>query len=216
MATTRSGSAVDPFYQSREWLLGDGAQKRWARFVASRGNIVLPTYAMSDEDSSRTKAPVLYAPDGGLLVAPDALVLRNGRGPRWHEVKAKGAPTWRWTQRRWEHGCDWSLVCEYRQVQRQTGSPVFIVVHEELTPEDPARESPLVPADFWLIIPLAKALVRGQRRPTWPGGCKRPRDRGRRGMGGLLWARDEMDRVRLEPVKPAERKPEPDDEPFPF
>jgi hypothetical protein len=191
MAIKPPTSSRDAFYDSREWHMGDTAQKRWVRVVAAHGHTVLPTYAMSDA-AAATKAPILYAPDNRQLIAPDALVLHPKRSPSWHEVKAKAQPTWRRVDRCWEHGCDYSLFVEYFEVMLQTNAPVLLVVHENLVPSNPFADSPLVPGDVWLLISLIQIGSMGERRTTWPGGARRPWDRGRRGQGGILWPRTEM------------------------
>lgn len=186
------GEVTDKFYESREWIMGDSAQKQWARRVASTGKVVLPTYGMDDVDSS-TKAPVLFC-DEGLIVAPDMLVMSRNGDSRWHEVKAKAVPTWRRFRPgpRWEHGIDFSLLGEYQDVERQTGSAVWFVVREESSPGDPARESKLDGPPLWLAITLQDAVRHGERRPEWPGGKSNPSRRGRHGEGGWLWPRAAM------------------------
>lgn len=179
-------SATSAFYSSREWLLGDGAQRQWAERMARGGNVVLPTYCMSD-DKAQTKAPMLLTGDK-LLVAPDMLIMGNEKVPRWHEVKAKAKPSWFRKHRRWEHGCDYSLLLDYREVQRKTGSAVAIIVHEVASPTDPFTDSPLKVSSVWLGIWLSRAFEVGEERPLWPRGF----GSARRGLGGWLWARNEM------------------------
>lgn len=179
--------------QGREWALGDMAQQRWARILARRGNAALPVYGM-DEVDARTKAPVLFAL-AGLLVVPDVLCLHPTRGNTWHEVKAKSIPGFYRKLQRWEHGTDWSLVAEYQDVQRATGVPVWLIVFEERSPVDDERESPLVPSGLYLGLSLSEAVAAGEHRPTWPGGQAAPSNRGRRGEGGLLWPRSIMRRL---------------------
>ena len=184
----------DTFYETREWKIGDSAQQRWARIVANGGSVVLPTYGMDEVDAA-TKAPVLFTCDG-LLVAPDLLVMSHGQS-KWNEVKAKSQPTWRRFSPgpRWEHGCDYSLRLEYERVRDKSGSEVFIVVNEIVSPVDPNADSELMQSDEWLVISLSKAIETGDRRSDWPGGKKNPQRRGRKGMGGWFWARSAMDRV---------------------
>jgi len=178
------------FCDSREWKIGDSAQKLWARIVAGKGAVVLPTYDMVETDTA-SKAPMLFTNDG-LLVAPDLLVMSRGKPPKWNEVKAKAKPGWYRIKHRWEHGFDYSLVREYQQVQNLSGAPVYIVVNELASPLDNNNESPLTGPEMWFAISLSNAMTKGERRPTWPGGRRRPNDRGRRGEGGWLWARNDM------------------------
>lgn len=106
----------------------------------------------------------------------------------------KSMPIWRrfTPGPRWEHGCDWATVQEYRDVQERLGFPVVIVVYERQTPEDATADSPLVPSDYRLTIPLDHAIEVGDHRLDWPGGKFHPERRGRDDLGGLLWARSDM------------------------
>ena len=183
---------MNDFYSTAEWIKGDGAQREWATYVANQGLVVLPTYNMGD-DLAENKAPVLLTADG-VLTAPDLLVTGAQASTRWHEVKAKSRPSWRRFHPgpRWEHGCDWCLAMEYKEVQTKTGFSVFIVVHEDRSPQDTGTESPLSGPESWLTIPLSKALDVGEHRKDWPGGKANPNRRGKRQMGGLLWDRSQM------------------------
>jgi hypothetical protein len=186
---------MNDFYSTAEWIMGDGAQREWARFVAGTGMVVLPTYVMSDQ-AAENKAPVLLTAEG-TLTAPDLLVTGIQAETRWHEVKAKSRPTWRRCSPgpRWEHGCDWCLAMEYQQVEAETGFSVFIIVHEDASPLDMQKESKLEGPEAWLSIRLEKALKVGQHRTDWPGGRAQPWRRGKRKMGGLLWDRSQMQQV---------------------
>jgi hypothetical protein len=186
-----------PFKQSPEWLMGAKQQERWARFVAARGGVVLPTYGMQEVDSS-TKAPVLFHRDG-LLVVPDLLVLSRVKPSCWHEVKAKSTASWRRMPPgpRWEHGIDFSLLKEYSKVENLSGLMAIIVVHELSSPANLSRESQLTGQEAWLWMTLAECVKNGQRRPKWPGNGKHSR----KGLGGWLWARSEMHEIKVA-VKP--------------
>lgn len=193
--TKQDQSAVDPFRQTREWIMGDTVQKDYARKIAQAGGyVVLPTYGM-DDVSSATKAPVLFV-ESGLLIAPDIL-LCSPKKNMWQDVKAKSVPTWYRKKRRWEHGIDYSCAEEYLAVQKASGIKVGIVVHESRSPIDTQRESPLTGPPAYLFISLDDALLMGDRRTDWPGGKGDPKRRGRRGMGGLLWDRGVMLRIRF-------------------
>lgn len=182
---------MSDFYSTPEWKLGDAAQQRYAREKAAQGVNILPTYGMVAVDAA-TKAPVLFYKKG-ILIVPDLCLIQSGKC-QFHEIKAKSQPTWRRISPgpRWEHGCDYSLAEEYKRVVSETGAPVFIIVNEVASPLDPNRDSLLIPSDVWLLISLSRILDIGDRRRDWPGGKKRPNVRGRRGMGGLLWAGNEM------------------------
>lgn len=186
----------DGFYETPEWLLGDGAQKRWARAVAKNGRVVLPTYGMDDVDSS-TKAPVLFFNDE-LLIAPDILLLGGGKPPAWNDVKAKSIPTWRICKPgpRWEHGIDYACLTEYERVQSESGHRVYIVIHETRSPSNPLAKSELIESDTWLYMSIDDIRRSGDRRPDWPGGKLDKRRRGRKRLGGWLWDRRDMRLVR--------------------
>lgn len=184
----------EEFYELVEELcpgakMGDSAQKEWALHVASKGNVVLPSYGLQDV-AKETKAPVLFYL-GGNLVAPDMLIMSIEKGARWNEVKSKAEPSFYRIRQRWEHGCDYSLFEEYSRVEKSSGAGVFIIVSESKSPENEHKYSRLLPSNSWLSISLATARICGERRPNWPGG-ERDNRRGRRGMGGFLWPRSVM------------------------
>lgn len=178
------------FYESREWLMGDESQQRYARMKAERGVCSIPVYGMDNVDS-RTKAPVMFVTGERIMVVPDLLLMKDGRC-QWHEVKAKSRPTWRRLNPgpRWEHGCDYSLATEYRDIQDESGGIVFIVVHETMSPVDDFSESKLIQSDLWLVISISEAFRHGDHRQRWPNPSIG--DFGRRGKGGLLWPRSAM------------------------
>jgi len=150
---------------------------------------VLPTYDFK-ECTSATKAPTLIAGSlHELLVIPDVLSWHAVHGACWSEVKSKARPTYYRKLGRWEHGFDYSLLEEYERVERVTGVPVWIVVHEAFSPSDPDNDSPLQPANRWMVVRLRDAMKQGERRPLWPKRNGNLNDRGRHGMGGLLWPR---------------------------
>lgn len=181
---------------TREWIFGDSIQRQWAALMARRGSLVLPTHELQD-NAPGTKAPMLWTWEG-LLVSPDLLLFSVDGAHKWHEVKAKATATWHRNCQRWEHGCDFSLLREYSEVQERSGYPVFFVIFEELSPADPVRQFDMrhgrefLQVSRWLVISLAKVLEIGERRESWPGGTARPQARGRKGAGGWLWDRSRM------------------------
>ena len=149
------------------------ASKVFARILAARGNAVQPV-------------------SGDHPVDPGVLALNPTHGEAWYQVKAKSAPSYLRRLARWEHGVDVALIEEYEAIERDTGAPVWLVIHEARSPSDPTLESVLVKSGAYLGIRLANALLLGERRPEWPGGTGDPRNRGRDGRGGLLWPRSAM------------------------
>lgn len=188
--------------RTKEWAIGDTAQRKYAELCAGMGWTVAPMYAF-EECVTETKAPVMLVPgvanQAGLIVAPDLLLMRADKSPAWVDVKAKSVPSWRRVSPgpRWEHGCDLSIAEEYRAVQDRTGIECHIVVHEIRSPISDTSDSALVESGVWLAIGIADAFNVGQVRSDWPGGALHPQRRGRRGRGGLLWARSDMRRVAL-------------------
>jgi hypothetical protein len=181
------------------WTMGAAVERAYAQEVVKRGGVVMPLCAFVG-NSGFTGAPMMVTAKGW-RVAPDFLVVRHG-GALWAEVKAKSQPAYYFKRRRWEHGLDWYLVKHYRDVQRESGSPVWIIVYEEHSPTS-AEAAPewderhLTPyrcceeSGVWLYARLDAVIEAGERRKTWPDG-----QGGEHGHGGLLWPRDIMHQVR--------------------
>lgn len=191
---------MNSFKSTPDWAMGDEIQKRWAWNMSERGFLIMPVYNLEDVDQERklTIGARLFH-SAGKLIAPDILLLRGGKR-FWHEVKAKSQPTWRRCPPgpRWEHGCDLYNANEYRRVEDMSGIPVWIIVHEQNSPLNVSEESELEGPETWLGIHIGKAFEVGDQRPDWPGGKKQPERRGSKGMGGLLWPRNLMNRIVLE------------------
>lgn len=175
--------SCDDFRRRQEWKIGDAAQTEYARLAAMNGACVLPIYGM-DEVDARTKAPVMFT-GRDLLVVPDVLMFLDGH-VQWREVKAKTQASWRRLPPgpRYEHAIDYVLYEEYLEIERRTAAPVGIVICELSVPEDPNRESRMIPSQNWLYIPLSRLVAVGQHRANWPGS--------KRNKGGWFWARNEM------------------------
>jgi hypothetical protein len=178
--------------RAEAFAVGDRAEAQLEALLRGKGLTVL-TVADLTGRTRETEAPMLKLPTG-MLVAPDFLCFQVGRPAFWVDAKGKGDPTWRRYHPgpRWEHGIDYAHAEEYREVERATGLPVWLAVYETRTPVDSARQSALVPGGQFLFLRLDAAWEQGTHRPEWPGGKSRPHDRGKRGRGGLLWARDFM------------------------
>lgn len=182
---------------SPEAILGADAESEAARIMQARGCAVLPAFQLRDNVAD-TKAPMFLPQGDGLIVCPDLLTFSGGRHT-WVDVKGKSVPTWRRVHPgpRWEHGMDMSVARDYRRTGEATGGDVWILLRESRQPSDPDLDSRLVLADNWLAIRLVDAERKGEHRKDWPGGKARPNDRGSRGLGGLLWARNDMVRWRI-------------------
>ncbi len=183
---------------SPEWKMGDDAQRAYAKVAAADGWMVVPMYA-AEGNVRETQAPMLLSGDARdpMAVSPDLLLMRSTRPSEWNDVKAKKVPTWRraYPGPRWEHGCDRAVLEEYKRVQDETGVQFKIIVRELHSPIDGHRESPLTGPPCWLSITLGLAFAIGDIRDDWPGGRSQPTRRGRRGMGGILWARTAMTQI---------------------
>lgn len=206
---------MSSFYTTKEWIKGDNTQKKCAKLYAEIGFIVIPVYDFNDRDKA-TKAPILFCNKkinkNKIIVGPDLLLLSLSAN-FWQDIKAKSQPTWRRLKPnnlfcnpsteghlinpfpRWEHGFDYSLLKEYKQVQDETNILTLIIVHEEKSPLDNFNESLLEGEEKFLSITLDDILYYGDHRKDWPGGKKEPNRRGRRGEGGILWARNIMSEI---------------------
>lgn len=174
------------------WERGAAIERAYAETVTHSGGIAMPLCAATG-NTKGTKAPMMTTVDG-LKIAPDFLLVRRGR-TLWAEVKGKCQPSYHFKSGRWEHGLDWHLVAHYSAVQRESGAPVWIVVHEAHSPaSDDIRPrwawrhmTPMpccTPSGLWLCVSLDDAMASGGRRAEWPNGRG-----GRYGQGGLLWPR---------------------------
>ena len=183
----------------RMFAYGEAIERAYAQEVTKRGGVVMPLCAAIG-NTSATKAPMAYT-GSRRRIAPDFLIVRHG-GAIWVEVKAKSQPSYYFRGRRWEHGLDWHLVKHYCAVQHESGSPVWIVVHEDHSPAsadaapkwDERHLAPYPccePSGLWLYARLDAVLASGERRKAWPDGSG-----GKYGRGGLLWPRDIMSQVR--------------------
>lgn len=106
------------FSQSLErGQLGESVIARW---LISRGNMVLPVY---EKEIDTGKGPRLFTGEGQ-LVAPDMLVLPNYR---FIEAKHKNVFTWHRKTRKWVTGVDLNHYHDYQQVQLRTRTDVWLL-----------------------------------------------------------------------------------------
>jgi hypothetical protein len=114
------------FRQTPEWVKGDAVQRTAADLFRQEGWYVIPSYDYSGDDE---RAPRLQGQTKGYAI-PDLDVAR--RSTRiWVEVKAKEGPTFSTKDQEWQHGMNARLFEHYRHVQGITGTPVWILIHEE-------------------------------------------------------------------------------------
>jgi len=106
--------------------LGNMGELLVSRWLQSQGCGVLPGYDFSGGDGE--KAPRLHFSDGGKVI-PDLDVCRSG-GRFWVEVKTFWAPAHNRSRGMMVHGVKARLLNEYAEVERATGTPVFVFVLE--------------------------------------------------------------------------------------
>lgn len=143
------------------WDMGRRAEDEWAWYLVRRGRLVVPIYKYE-----ANRAPMLETLPGS-LIAPDMLEL--GAVDRWWEVKSKSQPGFLRRKARWEHGIDWSNYQHYRQVQADSGIPVWFAIREEQAPMSDTAEA-LQPGPVWLVASLDMCDRHGEYRKEWQGG----------------------------------------------
>lgn len=103
---------------------GQAGESTIARWFISRGNAVLPVY---EKEIDTGKGPQLFCLDGQ-FAAPD-LLLFSAVAQRiiWIEAKHKSVFSWHRLTGRWTTGIDLRHYKEYRQVEKRTGWPVWLM-----------------------------------------------------------------------------------------
>jgi len=115
------------FRETAEFQQGQSAERRIARMLQSKGFFVNPSYDYSGEDGN--KAPRLEGKDHSFVV-PDLDASRDGVR-LWVEVKSKSKPVVWGKTGEIRHGIELRHFWSYRQIEKITGSRVFLVVVEE-------------------------------------------------------------------------------------
>lgn len=180
--------------------VGQKAEQEAAKRLAKNGWIVVPMSEYTNNTGIAINAPMLVVPNG-MMISPDLLAIKAGK-QIWIEVKDKTAPTYTWKFHRWEHGIDRPNCDAYSSLQEQSGTPVFLLVHENNSPRTPdiflcgmddigARrrmQADLMESDRLLSISLRDALLHGNFRDNNP----EMRDARNPTGAGLYWPRDRM------------------------
>ena len=105
--------------------LGESDIALWCK---SRGNCVMPVY---EKEIDTGKGPRFFTPEGQ-LVAPDMFIMPP---MIWIEAKHKTHFTWHRKTSRWVTGVDLKHYQDYREVQRISGRPVWLLfLHRESLP----------------------------------------------------------------------------------
>ena len=150
---------------------GESLVSNWLR---SQGHTVVPigspNYTLHSHQGG---APVAYTPEGP-IVTPDLLCF-SGDGARWVEVKQKSRFAWYRRGQCWNTGIDDRLWTHYRDCERVTGFPVWLLfLHRESTPS-PSDQRYLPPGTTCPVGLFGIDLVRADE-------CKRSGRDGNRTM----------------------------------
>ena len=117
---------------NRQLAFGQIAETQIAKWIISRGNLVLPIY---DVEINSGKGPRLFGGVDGELVAPDLLIM-SAMGVYWIEAKHKTVFTWHRLTERWTTGIDIRHYEHYQQVEAETPWPVWLLfLHASSTPD---------------------------------------------------------------------------------
>jgi len=151
--------------------IGQAGESAIARWLISRGNVVLPVY---EKILDTNKGPQLFTWDGS-LVAPDMIAIKD-KNVLWVEAKHKTAFTWHRITGRWVTGIDLRHYQEYWKVREQVGIPIWVLfLHRGGQAKDSPQNSP--EGLFGNEIQILRANE-NHRHDNW----------GRTGM--VYWARD--------------------------
>ena len=115
------------FRESDEFQRGRNGELRVAEILQRKGWSVIPSYDYSGSEGDM--APRLQGLTRGYPV-PDLDVSREGQR-LWVEVKTKARPDWTRKTQRLEHGIPLRHYEAYCEVERITGTPVWLCVIEE-------------------------------------------------------------------------------------
>lgn len=106
--------------------IGEGQIGRWIR---SRGNCVLPVY---EKEIDEGKGPRFFTPTGE-HVAPDMFVMP---AMAWAEAKRKSVFSWHRQTQQWVTGFDLNHYEGYKETQRESRRPVWLMfLHESHEPD---------------------------------------------------------------------------------
>lgn len=180
---------------TQEWLFGNEKEKERRDQVAASGETVM-LYSAAEGSTDVMNAPGLLGPDGA-IVSPDLFVM-GSHGHRFEEIKAKTKPSWRRTDKRYDHGFDYARLLSYEQAEQRTRVPILIAIREKLSPID--HEAPPCAENWeqrglWLIQSLDRIRFHGRHVQNWPRHSGRGSTESR---GGWLFPR-----WILHPIDPA-------------
>jgi len=124
------GTGID-FKSTPLYVKGHTGEVLVAEKLMQLGYFVIPSYDYSGEENN--KAPKMK----GLMrnfVLPDLDVSSSG-SRKWVEVKTKEEATFTRVTQQLEHGISLRHYREYQEVERESGSPVYLAVYEIKTGE---------------------------------------------------------------------------------
>lgn len=111
-------------------VVGQLGESEIARWMISRGNLVLPVY---EKQIDTGKGPRFFTPMGQ-MVAPDMFIMN---AKVWVEAKHKTHFTWHRKTQEWVTGIDLHHYAEYQRVAEITGHPVWLIfLHKDCQPSD--------------------------------------------------------------------------------
>lgn len=111
--------------QSTVYKQGKSGEKLLAQLFKERGWYVIPSYDYVSEDE---KAPQMQGLLKGLII-PDLDICRDGER-RWIEVKTYSEPSFYKKKQEWQHGIKKRHWDSYREVERISGTPVWIYIYQ--------------------------------------------------------------------------------------
>jgi hypothetical protein len=175
-----SGALANGRQTFREHLaFGQIAETQIAKWIMSRGGVVLPIYDVEIESG---KGPRVFSTEGE-FVAPDLLVATHGR-VHWIEAKHKSVFTWHRITSRWVTGIDLHHYEQYKKVAEIMPWPIWLLfLHRESKPaeHDIKHNCPTqCPTGLFGSTLERLAKIENHRHANW----------GRYGM--VYWAHDKL------------------------
>lgn len=121
----------------KQLAFGQIAESQIAKWIISRGGIVLPIY---DVEYDTGKGPRLFA-ENETWIAPDLLIINKALETLWIEAKHKTVFTWHRNTGRWTTGIDLHHYTNYLRVAEKTPWPVWLLfLHCQETPDSKDRK----------------------------------------------------------------------------
>lgn len=107
----------------RQLAFGQVAETLIAKWIISKGGIILPIYDIEYETG---KGPRVFEKNGLQYAAPDLLVWKSDKKAVWCEIKHKTVFSWYRRLQQWETGIDLNHWKAYQKVAQKTGMPVWL------------------------------------------------------------------------------------------